>query len=178
MWPGRRPNTLRASLKALKMVQTSVSDGGNEPRVASAPAASIESFVNAMACSRRPFGPQLPRLFPRIFAEKGKKYQSTESVTLDRYAGGCYIKDANQMMRALQGKLWGALFFRVFAFLLCSCCSVWPGLGPRASLIPPLYEELQKRSFRVLFEPLAEFWTVLLGDLERDRLLIDCQRAQ
>ncbi len=160
------------------MVQTSVSDGGNEPRVASAPAASIESFVNAMACSRRPFGPQLPRLFPRIFAEKGKKYQSTESVTLDRYAGGCYIKDANQMTRALQGKLWGALFFRVFAFLLYSCCSVWPGLGPRASLIPPLYEELQKRSFRVLFEPSAEFWIVLLGDLERDRLLIDCQRAQ
>jgi len=110
--------------------------------------------------------------------EKGKKYQSTESVTLDRYAGGCYIKDANQMMRALQGKLWGALFFRVFAFLLCSCCSLWPGLGPRASLIPPLFKELQKRGFHALFEPLAEFWIVLFGDLDSDRLLIDCQRAQ
>ena len=160
------------------MVQTFVSDGGNEPRVASVPAVSIDSFVNAMICLRGPFGPQLPSLVPRIFVEKGKKHRSTESVTLDRYAGGCYIRGANQMMRALQGKLWGALFFRVFAFLLCSCCSAWPGLGPRASLIPPLFEELQKRSFRALFEPLAEFWIVLFGDLESDRFLIDCQCAQ
>lgn len=178
MWPGRRPNTLRASLRALKMVQTSVSDGGNEPEAASAPAASIDSFINAMVCSRRPFGPQLPRLFPRFLVEKGNKNRSTESVTLDRYAGGCYIIGANQMMRALQGKLWGALFFRVFAFLLCSCSSVWPGLGPRASLIPPLFKELQKRGFHSHFEPLAEFWIVLFGDLDSDRFLIDCQRAQ
>ena len=173
MWPGRRPNTLRASLRALKMVQTSVSDGGNEPRVPSAPAASIESFVNAMASSRRPFGPQLPRLFPRIFAEKGKKYQSTESVTLDRFAGGCYIMSANRMMRALQGKLWGALFFRVFAFLLCSRYSVRLGLGPSAALIPPLFEDLQKRCLCALFEPLAEFRVVLAGDLDGDRFAID-----
>ena len=130
-------------------------------------------FLNDDRC-----GPQLSRLFPQFQARKGNKKPPTEVVTLDQYVGDCYITGANQMMRALQGKLWGALFFRVFAFLLCSCCSVWPGLGPRAFLIPPLFEELQKRSFRVFFEPLAEFWIVLLGDLESDRLLIDCQRAQ
>ena len=84
---------------------------------------------------------------------------------------------ANRMMRALQGKLWGALFFLVFAFLLCSRYSVWLGLGPRAALIPPLFEELQKRCLRALFDPLAEFWVVLLGDLDGDRFLIDCQRS-
>lgn len=36
---------------------------------------------------------------------------STESVTLDRFVGGCYIIGAKLMMRALQGKPWGALFF-------------------------------------------------------------------
>ena len=119
-----------------------------------------------------------PVSFLDFSSEKGNKYQSTESVTLDRHAGGCYIRGVNQMMRALQGKLWGALFFRVFAFLLCSGCSVWPGLGPRASLIPPLFKELQKRGFHALFEPLAEFWIVLLGDLDGDCFLIDSQRAQ
>lgn len=84
---------------------------------------------------------------------------------------------ANRMMRALQGKLWGALFFLVFAFLLCSRYSVWLGLGPRAALIPPLFEEVQKRCLRALFEPSAEFWVVLLGDLDGDRFLIDCQRS-
>jgi hypothetical protein len=43
--------------------------------------------------------------------KKGRKTLSTESVALDGCGRGCYIKDANQMMRALQGKLWGALFF-------------------------------------------------------------------
>ncbi len=177
MWPGRRPNTLRASLRALKMVQTSVSDGGNEPGAASAPAASIDSFINAMVCLRRPFGPQLPCLFPKFCSGKGNKNPSTESVTLDRFAGGCYIMCANRMMRALQGKLWGALFFLVFAFLLCSRYSVWLGLGPRAALILPLFEDLQKRCLRALFEPSAEFWVVLLGDLDGDRFLIDYQRS-
>src|SRR5210317_70659 len=91
------------------------------------------------------------QVFSRGFSQKkGNKNRSTESVTLDRFAGGCYIMSANRMMRALQGKLWGALFFLVFAFLLCSGSSTWPGLGPRAALIPPLIEELQKRSFRTL----------------------------
>lgn len=157
------------------MVQMSVSAAEIEPRDASAPAVLIDSFVNAMVCSRRPFGPQLPCLFPRFRSGKGNKNPSTESVTLDRFAGGCYIMSANRMMRALQGKLWGALFFLVFAFLLCSGSSMWLGLGPRAALIPPLFEELQKRCLRALFDPLAEFWVVLLGDLDGDRFLIDCQ---
>jgi hypothetical protein len=109
------------------MVQMSVSAAEIEPRDASAPAVLIDSFVNAMVSSRRPFGPQLPSLFPRFRSEKGNKNPSTESVTLDRFAGGCYIMSANRMMRALQGKLWGALFFLVFAFLLCSSYSVWLG---------------------------------------------------
>ena len=159
------------------MVQMSVSAAEIEPRDASASAVLIDSFVNAMVSSRRPFGPQLPSLFPRFRSEKGNKNPSTESVTLDRFAGGCYIMSANRMMRALQGKLWGALFFLVFAFLLCSGYSVWLGLGPRAALIPPLFEELQKRCLRALFEPSAEFWVVLLGDLDGDRFLIDCQRS-
>ena len=159
------------------MVQMSVSAAEIEPRDASAPAVLIDSFVNAMVSSRRPFGPQLPSLFPRFRSRKGNKNRSTESVTLDRFAGGCYIMSANRMMRALQGKLWGALFFLVFACLLCSCYSVWLGLGPRAALIPPLFEELQKRCLRALFDPLAEFWVVLLGDLDGDRFLIDCQRS-
>lgn len=159
------------------MVQMSVSAAEIEPRDASASAVLIDSFVNAMVSSRRPFGPQLPSLFPRFRSEKGNKNPSTESVTLDRFAGGCYIMSANRMMRALQGKLWGALFFLVFAFLLCSRYSVWLGLGPRAALIPPLFEELQKRCLRALFEPSAEFWVVLLGDLDGDRFLIDCQRS-
>ena len=50
MWPGRRPNTLRASLRALKMVQTSVSDDDVELDGASGSALPIDSFVNAMAC--------------------------------------------------------------------------------------------------------------------------------
>jgi hypothetical protein len=109
------------------MVQMSVSAAEIEPRDASASAVLIDSFVNAMVSSRRPFGPQLPSLFPRFRSEKGNKNPSTESVTLDRFAGGCYIMSANRMMRALQGKLWGALFFLVFAFLLCSSYSVWLG---------------------------------------------------
>mgnify|MGYP000285894365 CR=1 FL=1 len=84
---------------------------------------------------------------------------------------------ANRMMRALQGKLWGALFFLVFAFLLCSGSSMWLGLRPRAALIPPSIEELQKRGFCTLLEPLAEFRVVLFGDLDGDRFLIDCQRS-
>ena len=159
------------------MVQMSVSAAEIGPRDASAPAVLIDSFVNAMVCSRRPFGLQLPSLFPRFRSGKGNKNRSTESVTLDRFAGGCYIMSANRMMRALQGKLWGALFFLVFAFLLCSRYSVWLGSGPRAALIPPLFEELQKRCLRALFEPSAEFWVVLLGDLDGDRFVIDCQRS-
>lgn len=74
--------------------------------------------------------------------EKGHKHQSIEAVNLERHAGGCYVKGAKQVMRALWGKLWVALFFWALAFFLCPCCSVWPGLGPRASLIPPLFKEL------------------------------------
>ncbi|OWU69568.1 hypothetical protein ATO1_24550 [Phaeobacter sp. 22II1-1F12B] len=66
-------------------------------------------------------GPQLPRLFPLLLARKGNKKTSTESEALDRHVGDCYITGANQMMRALRGKPWGALFFLVFVFLLCSC---------------------------------------------------------
>ena len=98
---------------------------------------------------------------------------STESVTLDRYVGDCYITGANQMMRALRGKPWGALFFLVFAFLLCSCFRYDRGSAPRASLILPLFKKLSQRGFRALFEPLAEFRVVLAGDLDSDRLAID-----
>ena len=36
---------------------------------------------------------------------------STESVTLDCFVGGRYVIGAKLMMRALQGKPWGVLFF-------------------------------------------------------------------
>jgi hypothetical protein len=45
---------------------------------------------------------------------------STELVTLDRFVGDCYIIGAKLMMKALQGKSWGALFFLAFVSLLCS----------------------------------------------------------
>lgn len=93
---------------------------------------------------------------------------STESVTLDRFVGDCYIIGAKLMMRALRGKPWGALFFLAFVTLLCSCFSLWPGSGPRTSLIPPLVEELAKHCLGVLFDPLAEFWVVLPRDLDGD----------
>lgn len=72
------------------------------------------------------FGPQLPSRFPRFRSGKGNKNPSTESVTLDRFAGGCYIMSANRMMRALQGNFGGSFLSGLrFSPLLALLCVAW-----------------------------------------------------
>ena len=118
-------------------------------------------------------GPQLPRLFSLFLARKGYKKTSTESVTLDRYVGDCYITGANQMMRALRGNLGGLFSFWSSPFSSARVFGCDRGSAPRAALILPLFKKLSQRGFRALFEPLAEFRVVLAGDLDSDRLAID-----
>lgn len=88
-------------------------------------------------------------------------------MTLDRCTGGCYIKGAKLMMRALQGNL-GGLFSLWPSYSPLLGFVFWLVLGMRAALLLPLVEELSKRGFRILFNPLAELRIVFAQYLDGD----------